>query len=182
MNDTNPGKVLYVVYVPQSNRAPHIASDKKFYKRFNFQSVPMEEYEVRDSANRGGAPNLQFHCSFENKEQVFSTNFTEGNPYSSQVELVLCVTNESPIPAEYTVVQLGIDSRVNTLSAGSFSSTGTFTIEKDEHHILFNEFSKNFSLPHHMPFFGGIKFNICEGKVLISFPQQEGIYYIFWKL
>jgi hypothetical protein len=32
-----PGKVLYVVYIPQSNRAPHMASDHRFYKRFNFE-------------------------------------------------------------------------------------------------------------------------------------------------
>lgn len=30
-----PGKVAYVVYVPQSSRAPHQAADKRFYKRFN---------------------------------------------------------------------------------------------------------------------------------------------------
>ena len=43
-----PGKVAYVVEVPQSNRAPHQSWDKKFYRRYNFESVPMEEYEVRD--------------------------------------------------------------------------------------------------------------------------------------
>src|SRR6266508_2465719 len=32
-----PGKVAYVVSIPQSPRAPHQAADKKYYKRFNFQ-------------------------------------------------------------------------------------------------------------------------------------------------
>ena len=50
------GKVAYVVSIPQSIRAPHQASDKKFYKRFNFESVPMEEYEIRDLARRSSAP------------------------------------------------------------------------------------------------------------------------------
>jgi predicted HTH transcriptional regulator len=49
----SPGKVAYVITIPQSTRAPHQANDKKFYKRFNFQSVPMEEYEIRDGARRG---------------------------------------------------------------------------------------------------------------------------------
>ena len=31
------GNVLYVVSIPQSLRAPHMAWDKRFYKRFNFQ-------------------------------------------------------------------------------------------------------------------------------------------------
>jgi hypothetical protein len=45
---TRPGKVLYVVYVPESKLAPHMAADKRFYKRFETQAVPMEEYEVRN--------------------------------------------------------------------------------------------------------------------------------------
>jgi hypothetical protein len=39
---------IYVVQIPESIEAPHIAKDKKFYKRYNFESVAMEEYEVRN--------------------------------------------------------------------------------------------------------------------------------------
>ncbi|TDP61044.1 AlbA family DNA-binding domain-containing protein [Flavobacterium dankookense] len=42
-------KTIYVVKIPKSPNNPHINGDKKFYKRHNFQSVPMEEYEVRNS-------------------------------------------------------------------------------------------------------------------------------------
>ena len=52
------GRVVYVVWVPQSLRAPHQASNKKFYKRFNFESVAMEEYEIRDVARRSESPDL----------------------------------------------------------------------------------------------------------------------------
>jgi hypothetical protein len=41
-------KTVYVVKIPNSNVAPHISSEKKYFRRFNFQSVPMEEYEVRN--------------------------------------------------------------------------------------------------------------------------------------
>src|SRR6266849_9966119 len=53
-----PGKVLYVVSIPQSVRAPHMAADHRFYKRFNFVSVLMEEYEVRDVGRRLESPDL----------------------------------------------------------------------------------------------------------------------------
>lgn len=36
-----------MVKVPKSLEAPHVAKDKRFYKRFNFESVAMEEYEIR---------------------------------------------------------------------------------------------------------------------------------------
>jgi hypothetical protein len=44
-NDFN--KSIYVVKIPRSKNAPHMTSEKKFYKRFNFQAVQMEEYEIR---------------------------------------------------------------------------------------------------------------------------------------
>jgi predicted HTH transcriptional regulator len=45
------GRVAYVVYVPQSHTA-HQTSDKKYYKRFNFEATAMDDYEVRDILNR----------------------------------------------------------------------------------------------------------------------------------
>jgi len=33
-------------------RAPHQAYDHRYYKRYNFQSIPMEDYEVRDLMRR----------------------------------------------------------------------------------------------------------------------------------
>jgi len=47
----NSTKVAYVVVVPQSSTA-HQAHDKRYYRRFNFQSVPMEDYEIRQAMNR----------------------------------------------------------------------------------------------------------------------------------
>lgn len=43
---------LYIVEVPKSYRGPHQASDKKYYKRYNFRSSPMDHYEIFDIANR----------------------------------------------------------------------------------------------------------------------------------
>ena len=46
-------KVAYVVKVPgATSRAPHQAHDHRYYKRFNFESTPMEDYEVRDLMRR----------------------------------------------------------------------------------------------------------------------------------
>lgn len=56
LRKTNPGRVIYAVYVPQSDDAPHMASDYRHYKRVNFASVPMEHYEVRDMMRRERYP------------------------------------------------------------------------------------------------------------------------------
>lgn len=52
-------QVVYVVTIPKSNTA-HQASDKKYYKRFNFESVAMDDYEVKDIFNRQLKPILKF--------------------------------------------------------------------------------------------------------------------------
>lgn len=44
-------QVVYAVEIPKSNTA-HQANDKKYYKRFNFNSEPMYDYEIRDILNR----------------------------------------------------------------------------------------------------------------------------------
>lgn len=39
----------YCISIPKSDRAPHQArTNKRYYKRFNFSSVPMEDYEISD--------------------------------------------------------------------------------------------------------------------------------------
>jgi len=45
------GGVVYVVCIPQSTTA-HQASDHRYYRRFNFESIAMEDYEVRQTMNR----------------------------------------------------------------------------------------------------------------------------------
>lgn len=59
-NNGNISESIYVVRIPRSYRAPHMISiDKCYYKRYNFESVKMEEYEVRDLFNRHNLPKLK---------------------------------------------------------------------------------------------------------------------------
>jgi len=46
------GNFAYAIEIPKSSRAPHQSSDKKYYKRSNSQSQPMEHYEIDDIRNR----------------------------------------------------------------------------------------------------------------------------------
>lgn len=58
----NSDEVCYVVQVPQSNTA-HQAQDRRYYRRFNFNAVPMEDYEIRDVMNRRGHPKIHVSIS-----------------------------------------------------------------------------------------------------------------------
>jgi hypothetical protein len=54
------GRTVFVVEVAKSESGIVFqAKDLKFYRRFNFQSVPMEYWEIEDVRNRQIGPNLQ---------------------------------------------------------------------------------------------------------------------------
>ena len=61
---SNPGKVIYAVYIPQSLQGAHQANDYRYYQRRNFKSEPMEDYQVRDVMNRFNFPVLEAEARF----------------------------------------------------------------------------------------------------------------------
>lgn len=55
LSTTHPGKCAHVVSIPQGATA-HQASDFRYYRRYNFESVPMEDYEIRQTMDRASRP------------------------------------------------------------------------------------------------------------------------------
>lgn len=64
-------KVILVVEIPKSNTA-HQAGDQRYYKRFNFESVAMYDYEIRDVMNRKKFPKIEL--SFKIEQNTFEDN------------------------------------------------------------------------------------------------------------
>jgi hypothetical protein len=52
------GKAIFAVEIPEGLTA-YQASDYRYYRRFNFQSVPMHDYEVKMAINRFKEPKLE---------------------------------------------------------------------------------------------------------------------------
>jgi len=65
----NPDKPFYsyfVIGIPRSMRAPHMCNPShRYYKRYNFECVPMEHYEVEDVRRRQSEPSLTFTCQLQ---------------------------------------------------------------------------------------------------------------------
>ncbi|URM39019.1 AlbA family DNA-binding domain-containing protein [Flavobacterium anhuiense] len=51
-NNGNISESIYVVQIPESLDAPHMCKDQRYYRRYDFQSVAMEEYEIRNLYGR----------------------------------------------------------------------------------------------------------------------------------
>ncbi|MGB0424326.1 MAG: helix-turn-helix domain-containing protein [Flavobacteriales bacterium] len=83
---------IYVVKIPRSQEAPHMASDGRYYKRYNFESKRMEEYEVRDLFRRTGETSLKLMpCEFK----VHPIVDASGNLKKVKLQVILDVKNES---------------------------------------------------------------------------------------
>lgn len=55
----NESEVVYVVEVLQSQTAHQSMKDYLYYRRYNFQILPMQDYEIRDVMNRLKYPKIQ---------------------------------------------------------------------------------------------------------------------------
>src|SRR5687768_2319644 len=89
--------VVYVIEIPQSHTA-HQASDHRYYKRFNFQSVPMEDYEVRDVMFREQTPDIAINFLLEIKE--------------SEQNLIVRVRNNGSAFAQYVACFLDVPVKI----------------------------------------------------------------------
>jgi hypothetical protein len=102
------------VDVPQAkSRGPHQAGDKKYYKRHNRQSIPMEDYEIRDVMRRGTAPDLEVSLKLHGNTSVtpkFRTNREISDPFT----LTASVENLADEPALYYSLAIFIDDRLTT--------------------------------------------------------------------
>lgn len=131
--------VAYVVDVPQSTTA-HQASDKRYYRRYNFESVAMYDHEIRDVMARSQHPllSLSFEVSIETIEYGGGIFPTPGDRRSSDVRtLHIWAANEGQRFARYVngFVQLPVgivaDSERGLARAAKAGTEEVFTVHFD---------------------------------------------------
>lgn len=77
-------KVVYVVNIPKGETA-HQAKDKRYYKRYNFESVAMEDYEIKDILNRNIKPIV--NMKFEIEKLTYFERLTETQKHLRNFEI-----------------------------------------------------------------------------------------------
>lgn len=95
----------FVVDIPMTQAGgPHQASDQRYYRRFNFQSVPMYHHEIMDVANRAASPLI---------EAEFSA--VKWNVLADDIEVALAISlhNRSKQPATYGACSIYLDEDFN---------------------------------------------------------------------
>jgi len=87
--------VVYVVQIPKSNTA-HQAADKKYYKRFNFLSTAMYDYEIRDIFNRAKNPQIELEFKYVHKND----------------ELLIIASNQGIVFAKYLNIKIRLPKKI----------------------------------------------------------------------
>ncbi len=131
------GSYAYIVHIPKSNRAPHQAGDKRFYKRFNFKSVPMEQYEIMDVMNRETAPDLSLDFVWQKMDDghIYDLMGNVKKVFLNPFELTVKVVNKTETPADYFAVRLHIDKRIG-IELSDFANNIYSYEERDDIIIL----------------------------------------------
>lgn len=106
----DPIRVVYVVIIPASPRAPHMAYDRRYYKRFNFESTPMEDYEVRDVSRRLSSPRLSIDAL---PLQPSGTPQDQLKP-----DFQVFIENRAPAAADFALVTLFFPNQNNFVVEG----------------------------------------------------------------
>ena len=101
--------VVYIVEIPQSSTA-HQARDNRYYKRFNFVSAPMQDYEVRDVMGRSQHPKIVLNFEFE----IETHQFNNGVAASMSVDktLIIRAENVGQIYAQYVIAHIAFPAHL----------------------------------------------------------------------
>ncbi len=181
LRTTQPGKVLYVVHVPQSTRAPHMASDKRFYRRFNFQSVPMEEYEVRDVSARASGPDLHLHMEFLRVGMTPPITFlTPDDEYSQAVPIRIYVGNDNPTPAQFMVIRVFFDTRLQVSEFAGQIPKPIVNLERITGEVVTAQFLNLNRGQDFLPVWQGNNFEVMTQS--IGVPRPVDNYFIEWQI
>lgn len=182
--DRGDGRVIYTVQVPQSNRAPHQAIDKRFYTRRNFISEPMEEYEIRDVLLRKQTPDLTLDLFFRRHEariDAFPLSLVNSETTHS-IEFNGILRNEGGGEVEVAIITFLMDARLNPSIASK-----ELILKDNDSPINVKRFVVNWGGPHIMPLFKSAEYLLFSNNdITINFKsswlQDENPPFIQWEI
>lgn len=131
-NNIEDNNVIYVVEIPKGITA-HQSQDKRYYRRYNFESIMMDDWEIKDIINRTSKPVLEIELQAQNNKFVDRV-LTKAE---SQIKLLMRNTGSSSvnhincyliIPSEHSELIESYVSLDDSFIQGSISN-------KIEHHI-----------------------------------------------
>jgi hypothetical protein len=167
LNKARPGRVAYVIYVPQSMSAPHQAADDKYYHRSNTRSFPMKHYQFDDVRRRQTTPDL--HMDFKLVEgPSVRVNFIHGQELSSPVQMNVYISNDSEQPAENVLIKLYVIWYMSLDNPAGMERLPNEPLVGERDRVEFHVFQRRWMSRNDLPIFRSIPFELTNGPVSIA--------------
>jgi hypothetical protein len=169
--DMENGHFGYVISVPQSQTGPHQSPDQKYYRRFDLQSVPMHDYEIRDIMRRATTPDLFISLSFEDGDR-HTLDFGELGemPSSKPFALKAYIRNGSAQPSFHAVVDIGVAAEITPKSPGGFTRS---RLANNDRNIPMHWFQWSLVSPPSLPIFKELALLMTTDFLKFSMPKAE---------
>jgi len=156
--DTHANHVVYVVEIPQSTTA-HQAKDLKYYKRFNFLSEAMQDYEIRDVMNRANTPNANIQFGL-----FLGDASDDEHDMNSYRGLKVIVKNDGIQVVNKFKVLITL-THIGWHEDGDFETNSLIEVNKDEDAVLKTSMHGNID--------GSVDLHIVYQSEFVLFPQEE---------
>lgn len=115
--------VVYVVVVPRGNTAHQAVQRRKYYRRYNFESVAMEDYEIRDIMHRVTHPEVKLE--FELSTGPAGNAFGQPSPREYRwLHIKAANFGKKLAQHVFASVYLHTDSMANAVGYRYFEDTG----------------------------------------------------------
>jgi len=149
------GDFVIALSIPNSFKAPHMAADKRFYKRIGVKAELMEEYEIRDLYQKTKRPEIEIYSILNTNgiPNMEAGKFSRINFYPR-----FLVKNISSAIEKFYKVEISIPSQIHNPSFESLQS-------------YFNRFEDGntiFTIPQSDPLFQNEIANVAEGHFIVD--------------
>jgi hypothetical protein len=154
--DLPKGGRSFVIEIPAATTfAPHMSEDQKYYRRYNFESVAMQDYEVKDAMRRSSAPDLFVDVRWLNVEATID---------GSATTCMIFIGNRSSEPALYSSVSVWIDKSVTIQQHDDWRLEDSASYRLAGQTYPIQLLHRNLIVPHHQPVFKEKEWNIGSFK------------------
>jgi hypothetical protein len=166
-----PGRIAVVITIPAAGpRAPHQASDGKYYRRRNFQRTHMEDYEVREAMRRSTTPDLYLEFSFDGRgSKTRQMVWPAHSDRSDHFELRIAIGNRANEPALYSLIRLYVDEDFMLLDIGEYEKMPLVFVDGKDRSVGFN---RKLLTPHFMPIFNGPELYVSQPHLALALPRR----------
>jgi hypothetical protein len=166
LSDTGFG---YVISIEPTLNGPHQAPDKKYYKRFELEAKPMDDYEIRDIMRRATTPELEVQLTFGNGQMRLDAEFGGVDQDESKPFFISCsVVNHSPTPAYFAIVEVYVDNDLK--SPFALAPFKVARMESNDTRQTFRVYQRTLASPPGVPVFKEAVHETHQGQIPLQLP------------